>query len=305
MGTQAVVKIEDTIRRLDEAIKEYAIADTFKEAGSLSATLKLAEGMAVMRELLSADVVTKLLMPLRGSTLGFLTDRDSGKNSKGEPVEKYGWETVRDVTIEAFMRGFQPVGNEFNIISWRFYAAKNGIDRKVREFEGLTDLEHRPGTPVFHTSGDHALVPYIINYNLKGHPRSLALDVLRDAKDPKVQLADHRIYVRVNRGMGPDAVIGKAHRKATYLLLCNLTGSVLTLPSAEMGEDDIIPTTGTTVPDPQQEQPKSAQQSALDDLVARHKPANGAPTPEEARADEQAHSGKLGGTTHANRRTSD
>src|SRR6478609_874696 len=104
------------ISLLDSAVKEYAIADSFKEITGLVQTLKLAEGMIALRDLLTFDVVNKLLVPLKGSKLGFLTDRDSGKNWKGEAVPPYAWETIRDVAIEAFMRGFQPINNEFNII---------------------------------------------------------------------------------------------------------------------------------------------------------------------------------------------
>lgn len=280
-------QLEAQITAIDTAVKDFGLSGTFTQVGSLSTTLRLARGMQQLRTLLTDDLVREVLLPLRGSKLGFLTDRDSGQNG---PL--YDIEVIRDVSIEALLRGFQPVGNEFNVIAGGFYAAKNGIARKLREYPGLTNLEPRPGRVVISQDGESALVSFRINYLLDGTARSL----VRDVADIKDISTDQRVQVRVNKRMGYDGIIGKAHRKAMALLLDHLTGSTLSLPTAELDDNEPINTTAEASPSPAAdaaEKPTNAQAQQYQDVLKKHAPANGAaPTPDEAAADERANSGK-------------
>jgi hypothetical protein len=278
--------IDTAILSIESSLAECSI-EKLAGLGELKQALSLANGMKALRAALTKEVVTDLLMPLQGSSLGFRTDADKDGG--------YGWETVRDCSIEAFVRGYSPVGNEFNIIAARFYATKEGLDRKLREFPELTDLEYRPGVPHLpHDKG--ALVPYTVRYRFKGQPGELICDFVRDKTDPKVILGDQRIPVRVNAGAGVDAILGKARRKIMAKLLDRLLGGKITTPDGDIGEAADVLTTAETMPAPDATKPasKSAQEAALQDVIDKHKPpaAKAAPTPEEIAADERAHSGK-------------
>lgn len=178
--------------------------------------LALASGIGHLKRLITKEVVEALLLPLQNSTLGFLTDNKDG----------YDGPTVRECAIEAMLRGLRPVGNEFNIISGRMYAARAGLERLVGEFPGLTNLELIPGVPTM--AGGGALVPFRATWLLNGVRQTMVLDVDAEAK------TDTRIPVKVNSGMGADAIIGKATRKMCARILQRLTGSTWT--DGEVGE---------------------------------------------------------------------
>lgn len=217
--------------------------------------LRLSEGMAAMRAALTDDVVERLFMPLMGSPLGFQTDRD---NSDKFPPYTIG--VVRDCVIEAMIRGFRPVGNEFNIISKRAYFTLNGFRRKVREYPGLTDLELTPGVPRTMDAG--ALVPYTAKWRLDGAPMQLVCDAIK-REDGTVE--DTRIPVRVNAGMGPDGILGKARRKVLALVLDRISGSTWETPDADIG--DVVDVQGTEV---KAGAGASAAQRKAAELKARH-----------------------------------
>lgn len=282
-------ELEKALVALETAASECSIEQISGMPSSFRAGLKLAEGMLTMRSLLTEPIVEKLLMPLCGSPLGFLTDRDNATDKEGRPLPKYTWEVVRDCAIEAFVRGFSPIGNEWNIISKRFYAAKNGVDRKVREFPGLTDLQYRPGVP--HLPNDKgALVPYRVYYKRDGQKCELIRDLIREGD--KV-ISDQRIPVRVNYGMGADAIIGKAHRKIVAQLLLELTGSKLSLPMADIDDEPLVTTAEAAPADAPAEKAQSSQDSQLQEVLNKHKPKdNGAPTAAEMAEDERKHAGK-------------
>src|SRR5690349_9721900 len=133
-------------------------------------------------------------MPLQNSKLGFLTDKKEG----------YPWEVVRDVLCEAFLRGFHPVNNEFNIIAEGFYGAKNGFERIVLDWPGLSDLRIDMGVPTM--AGDKgALVPCTAAWRFDGQEMKVECLPATTTKDGEVLSIDTRIPVRVNSGMGPDA----------------------------------------------------------------------------------------------------
>jgi hypothetical protein len=282
--------IDAAITSIETSLAECSI-EKLAGLGELKQALSLANGMKALRAALTKEVVTDLLLPLQGSALGFRTDED--KNGG------YGWEIVRDCAIEAFVRGYSPVGNEWNIIAARVYATKEGLDRKLREFPDLTDVEYRPGVPHLpHDKG--ALVPYTVRYRYKGQRGEIVCDFVRDPKDAKVILGDQRIPVRVNGGMGADAILGKARRKIMAKLLDRLLGGKITTPDGDIGEAADVLTTAEPAPtNGDVKESKSAQEAALQEVLSKHKPAtNGAPapdakpTPSELAADEHQNSGK-------------
>ena len=224
---------EKVITAIEVAIKGcgvHAIAQlpTFQQA------IQMAHGIAALREALTDEFVKLAIMPLQGTALGFCTDKDK---EGGYPLS-----VVKDVAIEAMLRGFQIVGNEFNIIGGRFYGTKAGFERHVQQYPGLTDLVLQPGVPQLSQDKSGALVPFLASWRLDGNPMSIACEYRKEGE----HVTDHRIPVRVNAGMGADAVIGKATRKMLFRVYQRLNGSAY-----GAGEGDItdsIETTGEAVP---------------------------------------------------------
>jgi hypothetical protein len=229
---EAIEKISNDV---DLAIKECGIL-AIRDMPKFKQALALAKGVRALRQALDDNFVKWALMPLMGSTLGFLTDMDK------EPKEKhYGIQVVRDCSIEALIRGFNLTGNEMNIIAGRFYGTKNGYSRQVLEFPGLRDLVLQPGVP--QPAGDKtAIVPYTAMWRLNGDSQRIDCQQSKDGPDL-------RIPVRVNSGMGPDAILGKAERKMLFRIYQRLLGSTYGATDGEVGEDTIL-TTGEPAPSP-------------------------------------------------------
>lgn len=201
----------------------------------LEQSIKLSKGVTALRKVLSEGVMKEFFMPIQGTRLGFQTDKDKDGG--------YDLATVREVLIEAFMRGFRPIGNELNVIAGQFYGAKNGYERIVREYPGLTDLRVELSVPEDAPKGNSLVSAHAVWF-LNGVQDELWCAV----PDPAVgRKLDTRIPVRVNAGMGPDAVLGKATRKLyarIYAILTNTSQS-----EAEADPDDArrtIVTEGTT-----------------------------------------------------------
>ena len=117
--------------------------------------------------------------------------------------------------IAALMDGARIVGNEFNIIAGNYYRTLEQFERRIREYPGLTDFRMELGVP--HIQGDGALVDVRASWRLDGKPGRL--ECKRGAEE------DTRIPLRVNKGMGVDAVLGKAKRKFLARLLDYLDGT--------------------------------------------------------------------------------
>jgi hypothetical protein len=213
----------------------------------MTQTAIMATGMRDLRKALTKELVEAVFMPLQGSRLGFKVDKE------------YPWEIVRDCIIEASVRGFRPIGNEMNIIGGNFYATQEGLDRKVREYPGLTNLDLVPGIPTVKDGG--ALVPFDASWLVNGKPDFLSCNLSR-SEDGEVR--DQRIPVRVNSGQGVDAVLGKAKRKMLARIYERLTGQRLV-------EDDggAIDTEGQEVRGGE-ERPRGAE-AAASSLVDKHK----------------------------------
>lgn len=223
--------IEKASQDIQLALSECGV-EAISKLPMFMQAVKMAQGIAAMRAALTDQFVQTVLMPLMGTKLGFLTDLDHDKEGR-----KYGVNVVRDCCIEAMLRGFNVVGNEFNIISGGFYGAKAGWYRKVTEFPGLTHLVLTPGTPQFNEEQTGALVSYSASWRLDGKPMSI--ECLRTKEGDNV--VDLRIPVRLNKGMGVDAALGKAERKLLYRIYRLVAGT--TWGAGEGDADDAAITT--------------------------------------------------------------
>lgn len=221
---EPAVKQAELASLLDEIdnIVDTSGIEKLRHVRAFERALKLADGMQRLRDLVSLELVASKLMPLQNSRLGFMTDKPEG----------YSASVVRDCLIEAVLRGLHPVDNEFNIIAGGMYPAKNGLSRLVCEFPGLTHLELLPGVPSM-VADKGALVPFVVKWLLDGEEHSIER-IYRKGKDG--QEYDHRIPVRVNKGMIVDAVLGKATRKALAAVYQQLTGAHMPIPQGEIEE---------------------------------------------------------------------
>lgn len=173
----------------------------------------LAKAMQRLRDLLTPALMEDV-MALQNSHLGFDTDR---------PAENpYGVEVVRDCAIVALLSGFQITGNEWNIISGRFYPAQKGCKRLVETWPGLHDLVVELGVPVNGAGG--ALVAATATWAIGTRVYQVDCHAANPEGSTAEQRMDTRLAIRVNKGQGTDAILGKARRKLYARVLERLTG---------------------------------------------------------------------------------
>lgn len=180
--------------------------------------LSVAQAMGDMRKLLTPQVMEPV-MALMNSPLGFMTDQNPATRNDARP---YSVEVVRDCFIEAKLRGFHAVGNEFNIIAGRFYGAKAGMIRKVNSFPGVSGVK------------DTYEVPRLVGD--KGAIVKCKITWVRDGKPDGLE---REFPVKVNQYMGSDAILGKCQRKLYAAALSHLTGKPT--PDGEVGETPDAP----------------------------------------------------------------
>lgn len=237
MNDQTLAKANEIATAITQVQQEYGLV-ALREQPAIVQAIRLAQGVQKLREILTPQFVEFMFMPLMGSPLGFLTDMDREGSDK-----RYRPEVVRDVLVEALLRGFMPTGNEFNIIAGRFYGAKAGLQRLVEEYPGLRNLRITPGVPEM-APNSTALVAFKATWTLDGE-----IDELVCTKTGDI---DERIPVKVNSGMGPDALIGKAESKLYKRILKRLNASHARLlgPDDDDGGQTPINTTATEAPLP-------------------------------------------------------
>jgi hypothetical protein len=196
--------------RIDEISKRASSA--FLGGESFEKALVVAQSIGELKAALT-DEVMRPIMELMNTPLGFMTDQDPKRPSTNNPKpEPYTVEIVRDCFIEGRLRGFFPVGNEMNIIAGRFYGALAGFERIVRNHPKVTDFKDTYEVPRRAGSGDAegALVKCRAEWK----------------QDRVKQTLEREFAVRINRGMGTDAIVGKAKRKLFAAVLSRLTGVV-------------------------------------------------------------------------------
>jgi hypothetical protein len=185
-----------------------SVEKNLRQAFAISTTV------AKMREIFSNQVVKKHIMALAGTSIGFQIAEQGGQR----PPDN----VVIDCSIEAILHGASLVGNEFNVLGNRCYLTRAYFIRKLGTFPGLADLRITPGLPRFNPDQTGAIVKMAAAWTFKGKPYTM----------------EREIAVRVNRGQGADAILGKADRKMRAAIYNDLTGSWH--PDGEL--DDGLPT---------------------------------------------------------------
>lgn len=211
-------KTSEAAARIDE-IANSAMGLFSSGGGSFAQELAVAQAIADLRKALTPELMAPI-MHLMNTDLGFRCDRPNDKQGP------YELETVRDVFIEARIRGFRAVGNEFNIIAGRFYAAKNGLRRKVTTWPGLSAF--RDGYDLPRLMAD------------KGAVTKAWASWRLDGADDKLEC---ELAIRVNNFMGADAIVGKAERKLMKRVHDRLAG--WSTADGEVGEDVVETSEGT------------------------------------------------------------
>ncbi len=212
MSTSLVTFDQEEVGQLEAIVSECNLT-VLEAQGNFQRTFMLAAGMKRIRDLITAEMMQSI-MELQGSGLGFLTDKDK---EGGYPLE-----TVKQVTIEATLRGLNMVGNEVNIIAGRFYAAKSGLQRLVKEWPGLTNFRLHLGIP--EARNGNTVVDALATWRLDRVEQSLE----RRGKEA--------IPVRRNAGMGEDAILGKAKRKMYAAIYELLAGMKSDFPEGEVAD---------------------------------------------------------------------
>jgi len=235
MKNEVVAVKTEVVEALDSAVERGLAA--CQMAGRMSKALAVAGALQDLRAALSKEVMAAV-MPLQGSALGFRTDKDKDGG--------YPEAVVKDCLIEASLSGVYPVGNEFNIIAGRAYITKEGMGRKLNSIPGLS-WTVTPGIPENRNGG--AIVPMAVEWSHGG----------------KASAKELKVCVRVNSGMGADAIIGKATRKARAWLFQTVTGQEV--PEGEAGDEPINVTPKASpfeVPEPAIQPEGGIEQFGLD-----------------------------------------
>lgn len=195
---------------IDSARQKFELA--CKDASALQivnnfgAAFTAVNVIALLREALTDEVMTKVFMPLMNTKVGFLTDRNGRPRSNGRaPLPLYDIPVVRDAIIDGVSIGLLPTGNQFNIIAERMYPTKEGYTALLRKLgvKYFIDVSFDKGqTPGF------AEIPCKINYEHNGEKNGFSI------------LAT----VKKDDYSSPDQLRGKAERRAKKALYEYITG---------------------------------------------------------------------------------
>lgn len=196
----------------------------FEQAGDFASEIAVAQAIVDLRAMLTPEIMAPV-MALMNTELGFATDRDPKKPVNGQAPAPYSVDVVKEVFIESRLRGFRTCGNEFNIISGRFYGAKNGFERKVRELTKGT-CECSFDAPVLSQDGKSAKVKCRATWMFNGQRQDLGVRP-EDACE---------LSVKINAFMGADGAQGKAERKLYKRIVQRLTGR--TIEDGEVNDRD-------------------------------------------------------------------
>jgi len=241
--------VVSTIEKIESIVDVYSLP-AIKGESPMRKSLLMATGMRKLRAALTPEVMADI-MPLMNTPLGFNTDKDpsrptwSKQKNKMVTPQPYSEDAVKTCVIQALMRGLYLVGNEFNIISGSQYTTREGFERITRELPGVSNIVIRIGA-IDQGTGDTCRVSFSATWTLDGAPQSIV--GTKDDKDAAGNPLDSRVPVRINAGMGADAVIGKAHRKVWALIYQNITGQNLDdHDSTAEADPNVVDAKATTV----------------------------------------------------------
>jgi len=202
---------------------------------NITEALILAKGVEKLREFfLENEAIKATIEAIQDTNLGFTTDR-SPKAIKKSGLRPYTYAEVVDCSIEALFKGYRLTGKEFSIIAFNFYANKDGKQRHIMEIPGLTDFDPHNTPPVYSTevkvakNGDKYVSTYgyvvcSATWNMNGQPQ---------------KLENLELKIKVNAGMGDDAIVGKSLSKLYSRILLKTTGQIIP-ESTDIATNEVI-----------------------------------------------------------------
>lgn len=216
MSTELEVFREKVVAKVEAMDKRALGASLLIGQTSMAAQIRMAQAVADLLEMVKDPEVIAPIMALQGTNLGIIVDRQYRADELAMPV------------VEARLRGFNLTGAEFAVIKGKFYAAKAGLRRRLTDgvtFPTLTDFRDSYGVPAFTPDGRAATIEAKATWKYQKKADEFATTFL----------------IRVNEGMGPDAVIGKAERK-----LCKRVHDILSGMNTPDPDDEVF--TGNNSP---------------------------------------------------------
>lgn len=180
-------------------------ARSLQIANNFGTAFEAVNAVALLREALTPEVMSKVFMPLMNTKVGFLTDRTGKPNSKGTVYPVYSVDIVRDAIIDAVSIGLLPTGNQMNIIAERMYPTKEGYTYLLKRLgvKYILDISYDKGV-----NPNFAEIPVKISYDHNGDKNSFT--VVSTVK--KDSYSSH------------DQLRGKAERRAKKVLYEYITG---------------------------------------------------------------------------------
>lgn len=229
-------------RKIDQIV---GAALSTKDMGVFERTYVQATALAHMEELMTEEYM-KPIMKLQGKTIGFRTDEDSKQG--------YTIEVVRRCVMEAMLFGLQPYGNQFNIIAGKTYFTKEGYEALLIKIPGLWKklVQKVPKTV-------DGVATVIGNLSWK------------TPTDKEIQTLELEVPVKVNSGMGSDAILGKSERKMYKWLYTYLTGN--TFADGDTLDVDIHVVESKKTPSPVNVKPVSSTQEETPSKNDEHEEA--------------------------------
>lgn len=208
------VSLAEQAKAIDAFAEQNNIVALTDGKSGMAASLAMAGAIQHMRALLTPEIL-KELMEIQGNSLGFKTDKDSSGG--------YAPEVVRDVFIAARIHGFDMVLNQVNIIGGNWYPTKQGFEAwmaKMGKAKKLTDFNWGYKGPKA-VADNESVVTVTATWKWDGH---------------ELSIKDQPLTIRVNKGQGPDAIVGKAKRKLLGMVYARVTGTIITDGDVEDGD---------------------------------------------------------------------
>lgn len=243
-----MARIEPTTASQLEAVTGAAITafQGAADGSSIMAALDLAASINELRLLFDKPEIKERIVALQDTPLGFRTDKDpkvkrkkkNQQTGKWEEIVNtpYPYEIVKEAAIESLLRGLQLVGNQFNIISERFYCTKEGFEALIRRLAFVTDFRAVIGVPRALSGG--SVVDCSATWMQNGKPQSL----------------EACIPVKTDDWTGVDQLVGKATRKFYKRTFECMTGN--SMPEGDASELDgvavlqAVPSASAALPAP-------------------------------------------------------
>lgn len=206
-----------TASALEAAATQAVTGFTAASSGSIMAQLEVATNIEQLRTLFDAPEIKARIIALQDTPIGFRTDKDPKvKNFKtGQYNTPYPYEIVKDIVIEALLRGLQLVGNQFNIIGGRLYCTKEGFEGLTRKLDFVTDFRPIIGVPMAKNGG--VIIDCSATWKQHGSQRDIQA----------------LIPIKENSTGTADQYIGKATRKLLKRCYEMMTGNSMNDGDAE------------------------------------------------------------------------